>query len=451
MRIGAALLAAALLAAPLVVHPGDAGGAAEAAEAAVPCTCSADCVEKVHHGSVCVEGSCRPYEDAWSLLDWVGLAREEKGTPRPYVLLPAVLPAVGYNPAMGAVFGISGTLGMYLGSPATTTISSLQGVLLYSTMRQLIVQVSTTALTARNAWELQGDWRFLVFNQKTYGLGSGPQALSAPPMNEDFNLVRFHETVLRRVWSDLYVGLGYRLDSYYDVRDTSMDLTSPEPVVGPDYAYSLAYGFNPHQGVVSGATLAALYDSRDSTIDPYRGYYGSASLTVNPTWLGSSQASTNLEAQFRVYAPLDGDVPRNVLGFWLYYRGVTSGVAPYLTLPSIGWDQKNRTGRGYVQGRWRGTQELYGEVEWRFRITDNGLLGGVVFANAETFAAPAFQATGPGWNYASEKAGLLEFIRPAGGIGLRFMMNRDSRTNVALDLAFGQDSWGVWFNAGEYF
>ena len=447
MHSSAALLAAALLAAPLVARPDDA--AAEAA--AIPCSCSADCVEKVHHGSVCVEGHCKPYEDAWSLLDWVGLAREEKGAPPPYVLLPAVLPAVGYNPAMGVVFGLSGTLGMYLGPPSTTTVSSLQGVGLYTTMSQLIVQLSTTLLTARNEWELQGDWRFLIFNQKTYGLGTGPQAMSAAPMNEDFNLVRFHETVLRRVWSDLYVGIGYRLDSYYAVQDTSMDLTAPVPIVGPDYAYSLAYGFSPHQGVVSGATLAALYDSRDSNIDPYRGFYGSASFTASPTWLGSSRTSTSLEAQFRVYAPLDGDVPRNVLGFWLYYRGVTSGVAPYLTLPSIGWDQKNRTGRGYVQGRWRGTQELYGEVEWRFRITNNGLLGGVVFANTESFAAPAFQASGAGWSYASEKVGLLQFIRPAGGFGLRFMMNRDSRTNVALDFAFGESSWGVWFNAGEYF
>ena len=450
MRLGAALLLAAFLAAPLAARPVD-PIAEEAAEAAVPCACSADCVEKIHHGSVCVDGHCTPYEDAWSLLDWVGLAREEKGIPPPFVVLPAVLPAIGYNPAMGALFGLTGTLGMYLGPPATTTISSLQGVALYSTMSQLTIQLSTTVLTARNDWELQGDWRFLLFNQKTYGLGTGPQAMSAPATNEDFNLVRIHQTVLRKVWSDLYVGLGYRLDSYYDVQDTNMDLTAPEPVVGPGYAYSLAYGFSPHQGVLSGATLAVLFDNRDSTISPYRGYYGSATFTANPTWLGSSQPSTNLEAQFRVYAPLSDDVPRNVLGFWLYYRGVTSGAAPYLTLPSIGWDQKNRTGRGYVQGRWRGTQELYGEVEWRFRITNNGLLGGVVFGNASSFAAPAFQASGPGWTYASEKVGVLQVIRPAGGFGLRFMMNRDSRTSVALDFAFGESSFGVWFNAGEYF
>jgi hypothetical protein len=230
-----------------------------------------------------------------------------------------------------------------------------------------------------------------------------------------------------------------------------MDLTSATPVPSPAYAYSLAYGFHPAQQVLSGATLAAVYDSRDSTLDAYRGVYVLGSITANPTWLGSSQPSTRVDAQFRTYFPLSDDVPRNVIGVWLYYAGITSGAAPYLALPAIGWDQRNRTGRGYVQGRWRGTHELYAEAEWRFRITNNGLLGGVVFANAETFAAPAFQASGPGWSYASDKVSLFQGVRPAGGFGLRLMMNRDSRSNVALDFAFGESYFGVWFNAGEYF
>jgi hypothetical protein len=416
-----------------------------------PCTCDQQCAERIRYGNVCVDGHCQPYEDAWSLLDWVGLAREGARTPPPFVLLPAILPAIGYNPAMGALFGLTGTLGMYLGPPATTTISSLQTVALYSTMNQLTVQISTTILSARNEWELQGDWRFLLFNQKTYGLGTGPAALGAPASVDDFNLLRLHQNVLRKVGGDFYLGLGYRFDRYFAVQDRDMDLQGPAPVVGPNYAYSLAYGFSPSEYAVSGLTLATLYDTRDSTIDPYTGYYGSANFTVSPTFLGSSQASTSLEAQFRAYVPMDVAAPRNVLAFWLYYRGITSGVAPYLSLPAIGWDPKNRTGRGYVQGRWRGTQELYGEVEWRFRITNNGLLGGVLFANAVSFASPAFQASGPGWSYSSPKVGLLQYVRPAAGFGLRFMMNRDSRTNVTLDFAFGENSFGVWFNAGEYF
>ena len=450
MRPLAFLTAAALLVAASAAGAEDPADE-EAREARVACTRSADCARLIHHGSVCVEGHCAPYEDDLSLLDWIGLGREERGTPPPFVLLPAILPAVGYNPAMGALFGAVGTLGMYLGPASTTTISSAQAVALYSTMSQLTLQLTSTVMSSGNDWQLQGDWRFLLFNQETYGLGSGPQALGAEGMKEDFNLVRLHEFALRRIWGSLYAGLGYRLDRYYAIKDVGMDLAAPQPVVGQNYAYSLAFGFDPSQYTVSGAAVQLLYDSRDSTLNPYRGLYGLVAFTVNPTWLGSSRASTGVEAQLRAYVPLSADVPRDVLAFWAYFRGSTSGATPYLALPAIGWDAKNRSGRGYLQGRWRGTQEAYAEAEWRFRITNNGLLGGVVFANASSFASPAYAASGPGWSFTSDKVGLFQYVRPAGGVGLRFLLNRDSRSNVTLDFAVGERSFGVWFNAGEYF
>ncbi len=120
---------------------------------------------------------------------------------------------------------------------------------------------------------------------------------------------------------------------------------------------------------------------------------------------------------------------------------------PYLALPAIGWDARNRSGRGFIQGRFRGTAELYGEVEWRFRITDNGLLGGVIFSNVSTFTRPpvSYQGTSePGQS-------LFQNVAVAGGFGLRIMMNRQSRTNITLDLAVGQKTWGFYFGAGEAF
>jgi len=126
---------------------------------------------------------------------------------------------------------------------------------------------------------------------------------------------------------------------------------------------------------------------------------------------------------------------------------VTSGRLPYLALPSIGWDFSNRSGRGYVQGRFRGDAELYAEAEWRFRLTQNGFLGGTVFANASTFARPAVNVAG----YSEPREELFSTVRPAGGVGLRFMMNREARNAVTLDFAAGQDSFGIYFGAGEVF
>jgi hypothetical protein len=70
---------------------------------------------------------------------------------------------------------------------------------------------------------------------------------------------------------------------------------------------------------------------------------------------------------------------------WSYNWFTFGGKPPYLLLPSTGWDSHVNTCRGFIQGRYRGSNMLYLESEYRFLITSNGLFGGVVFANAETF------------------------------------------------------------------
>jgi hypothetical protein len=124
-----------------------------------------------------------------------------------------------------------------------------------------------------------------------------------------------------------------------------------------------------------------------------------------------------------------------------------TGQLPYLGLPAIGWDARNRSGRGYVQGRFRGTAEAYAEAEYRFRITENGLLGGVVFANVQTFSTAPVSYLG----YFNQGENLFQNLRPAGGIGLRFMMNRQSRTNITLDFTVAEKTFGLYFGAGEAF
>lgn len=190
-----------------------------------------------------------------------------------------------------------------------------------------------------------------------------------------------------------------------------------------------------------------MYDTRDSTISAYHGLFLSGSVRAYPKALGSSQDATSVQGEARTYLSLSREVPRNVLAFWLMGSGVTSGHLPYLALPSIGWDFANRTGRGYVQGRFRGDAELYGEVEWRYRITRDGLLGGTVFLNASTFSRPAVNVPG----FSQDRETLFATVRPAVGAGLRFMMNREARNTVTLDLAAGQDSVAIYFGAGEAF
>jgi hypothetical protein len=107
-------------------------------------------------------------------------------------------------------------------------------------------------------------------------------------------------------------------------------------------------------------------------------------------------------------------------------------------LPNTGGDPYSNTGRGYIQGRFRGPNMVYLEGEYRFGITNNGLLGGVVFANAQSFTELA--------------SNNFETVAPACGFGIRLKWNKFSKTNVCLDYGFGLNgSGGLFVNLGEVF
>ncbi len=450
-------LAAILALLPPVVVAGesDAPGPTE-------CTSSQVCAGENGYGNVCVAGSCRPYSDDYDLLSALHLGTIEKPpNPRPFKLYPAGAPVIVYSPEIQLGIGVAGMVGIYLGDPETTTISNVNATALYTTLNQVMILLKSTLMSGGDEWELEGDWRLFLFNQDTYGLGTGTPGVKsgfslggigttaaipgAQPM--DFDFIRLYETALKRVVGKLYLGAGYHFDRYYGIEDKLLDLAATPPVVTSHYGYSTYFGFDPGAYNVSGVSVDVLYDSRDSTINPYKGVYARLSYVMNPKWLGSDLASSLGFVDLRGYIGLSDDVPRNVLALWAMVRGQGSGHLPYMALPATGWDLRGPSGRGYVQGRYRGTAEAYAEAEWRFRITANGSLGGVVFLNAETFSTPKVDEGG----YQQPQVSLFEYIKPAGGFGLRFMFNSASRTNLNVDFAAGESSFAVYLGAGEIF
>ena len=426
-----------------------------------PCTSTDVCVAREGRGEVCVDARCQPYQDQTDLFKKLGIGPKGDARPEAFKPMLSVLPVVGSNPTQGVLGGVAVILGIYLGDPETTTISNVSANILYTTKNQFLSGINSVLMLEGNEWQLQGDWRFLVFNQDTFGLGTGPTPVSggftlngygttaavegAQPM--DLNLIRIRENFLKKVKGPFYIGPGFSFDRYYAIKDLNLDLAASPPVVTSHYGYSKALGFPTGAYNTSGVSLNLLWDSRDSTINPYRGSYASISYQWNPEFLGSTKDSSLLIGEYRTYIGLSKEVPRNVLAIWVYAQTTISGQLPYLALPAIGWDSRNRTGRGYVQGRFRGTAEIYSEVEWRFRITDDGFLGGVVFANVETFSRAAVSYLG----VVDGGQNLFQYLRPAGGVGLRFMMNRQSRTNITLDLTVGDKTWGIYIGAGEAF
>jgi hypothetical protein len=144
--------------------------------------------------------------------------------------------------------------------------------------------------------------------------------------------------------------------------------------------------------------------------------------------------------EYRSFHSLSSRKPRHLIALWFFGNFLIHGNQPYLTLMASAEDQKARSGRGYVQGRYRGEDFIYGELEYRFPISPcSQILGGVLFVNATTAS-----------NRIS-KVHLFDYVKPSVGFGLRLMFNKYVRTNVNVEIGFGVKSRGMYFSGTETF
>lgn len=380
------------------------------------------------------------------------------------------LPVLASNPANGFMYGVAPSLSWLFGDAATTSRSSMVSTILYTTKKQFMVFAKSNVFLANDNWNLLGDWRYFATSQPTFGLGTGsnssklayndypqiPGAVANIPEFDDasfidgisesqmmkFNYFRFHETFLKRIGDTrFFTGLGYHLDIHSKIDDQALDKEGDTITITSHYAYSVDKGFDPTGYTTSGVSLNALYDSRDNPINPYSGRYAYVNFRINPKFLGSTKNSSLLWLEYRDYFPLNKERPRHMLAFWTFGNFVTSGDVPYLDLPAIGWDQFGRSGRGYAQGRFRGEDLYYAEVEYRVPLQKNKeTLGAVVYANIATASSR------------TNDIKLFEYVEPAAGVGLRIMLDKNARTNLTVDYSFGRyGSRGFYLNVNEAF
>ena len=334
------------------------------------------------------------------------------------------VPAVGYSLQTEAAATLTGNI-VFRSSP-DSKISAITTSMGYTQRRQFTLPIVSNIWTADNNYLFVGDTRFYIYPQSTYGLGSNSDIEDKQHMR--YNLLRVSEVVLKRISGNFFLGAGYRLDDHWNI-------TNKEPEEGGISDYQL-YGTS-SRSVSSGVSLNALYDSRDISVNASKGFYGAIQYYNYVKGLGSSSNWQSIVIDLRKYYKLPASSD-NVIAFWSYDWLVLGGKPPYLDLPSTSWDTYSTTGRGYIQSRFRGAQMLYLESEYRFKITSNGLIGGVAFLNGESFSAA------PGTK--------LESIQPGFGPGLRIKLSKASKTNLDIDYGFGnQGSRGLFLTVGEVF
>ena len=356
-----------------------------------------------------------------------------------------IIPIIGSQPATGFSYGFV-TQYTFKGKKLDDKYSSVNLGAIYTEKKQLLINVKNSVMANHNSIFLSGDWRFYVFSQSNYGLGSD----IIPPSNRDenfdlstlkepmdYNYLKFHQTASWKIKNNYYVGAGVHLDWYTTITDKNLNVAAGQ--LTNHYNYSKKYDFNENEYFVNGLSLNLLYDSRDNQINTNRGMFANINYRYNPAFTKNEQASSVLFMEYRYFLPLSKQNEQHVLSLWSTGQLVTTGNVPYLNLPSIGWDQRSRSGKGYVQGLLRGQKMVYLETEYRFPITCNQLISGTVFAN---------------FTSASDKdreIRLFQYVQPAAGLGLRILIDKATRTNLVFNYAVGRHSKAFYLNAGESF
>lgn len=374
----------------------------------------------------------RPTQDLGDLVRRVLPPRRPRPAPDSATLRPAraktvvVLPAVAYT--LEARLLASVTASVTFQRPGAN-VSVFSNTLTYTQNRQIILALNGPLWTAGNRSLWLSDYRLLRYPQLTYGLGS--DARTTGPVAMNYNLLRMHQSYYRRVGprGALYAGVGYFLDARWNIESIGADGQPVRQISG--YGIGVA-----GRSTSSGLVASVLRDTRANQLRPAAGEtYLLLALRTNLRALGSDANYRFFQFDTRRY--LRAGRGGNTLAFWLYGDFALGRAAPYLDLPATGWDTYSVTGRGYIQGRFRGPSLVYGEAEYRFNLTRSRVLGGVVFTNAQAARAPA---TGYGR------------LAPAGGTGIRLCLSKKANTYLGVDYAWGiQGSRGVFFNLGDVF
>ena len=298
--------------------------------------------------------------------------------------------------------------------------------LFYHKANNLNFLIQSNIWAKQNKYNFQGDYRYYKYPQYSYGLG-GHTSLAVNNFM-DYSYIVLKQAVLKSFGNNFFGGGGYNFD--YHTHITESGNSDGNESDFDKYGATIS-------SISTGPSLHFLHDNRKNLINPLAGLYSNVIYRYNLKTLGSNTNWQSLIIDVRKYIKLPG-TSRNILAFWSYNWFTFGGKAPYLDLPSTAWDTYSNMGRGYTQSRFTGKNLLYLEAEYRFTILKNGLLGGVVFTNAQSVS------DWPGNKFT--------VLWPAAGCGLRIKVNKHSNTNISIDYGIGLGgSNGFFVNLGEVF
>lgn len=316
-------------------------------------------------------------------------------------------PIISFEPATNLGFGIGAKLLFKpFGAGPETRFSNIPISVQYTLRNQFIFFSEYDIFFPEEKYLLKGNLGYSKFPVGYYGVGGTTK--DADVVEISFDNILFEPLLLKSISPNLFVGGGWRLNSF-----TRLSLLDEEEPSEEELELRDKLG-----SVSSGLELAVTFDSRDNLLNAHNGVFAEFTHGFYNESFGSSSNFMLTKLNFRQYWTLSPNLPHNVLAIELFTR-LSWADTPLLDLPALGGPELLR---GFREGRFRDKYAFFGQAEYRMQATEH--IGFVLFGGIG-------EVTNSFSNFA------VNDLKYSIGTGLRLKIVKSENLNIRLDYAFG--------------
>ena len=348
-----------------------------------------------------------------------------------YVKKIYVLPIISASPETSLRIGAAGVfLFRRKGMTPETQLSSIRVPVSYTLNNQFKAKININYYSNANKHIFIATTQWFNFPLFFYGIGNSTTA-----SNEEIyttQTLSAELTYLKLIVSNVYAGLGYAyLRS--DIVSFEDNGLLAQPGVVPGNTGS----------ITSGVNLNLRFDSRDNNLCASSGYYIDVKFANYEPWMGSEYDFTRLDIDVRKYVQPFG---KHVLAFQLVLAN-TWGNPSFETMTLLGG---KTIMRGHYVGRFRDNSLYAAQVEYRLPLGRSDWIDNrEKIPLRERWGVVGFIGLGDVASSFGEVD--LSKIKSSVGVGLRYLVLPKERINVRIDIGFGTQHPGLYFNIREAF
>lgn len=404
---------------------------------------------------------------------------EEASKPvKPKKIYISAIPVISSNPVVGVAYGgvVNGAF-VIGGDYKTTRFSAITLSGVYTTNEQSTLAIKNFLYFKDEEWILQGSLNWRIFPMFTWGVGGDtPDKWASQLENNGFSV---DQMLLRKVGPNWFIGGGININYVYEQADNNVqhavdyindnrsqnansfwnnidqklpfvikDKNMPSQFITDWSSQSAAYiqknyfktpfqlyPYGTGKSVfTNGLKVGITHDSRDNINTPRSGTYFNFNYNLYLENLGNDENFGVGKIDYRQYFMLGSY--KDVIGIRSYMVFV-AGNGPYINMPANNTDPNSTGTRGVPGFRYRGDNYVSAEVEYRKHIWK--FMNGVTFLNAH--AVSEKEAYLKAMDEPLKYDGKFRYISPGFGLGLRFILNKQSRTTLSFDYAWNKHSF----------